>query len=292
MRPDLHKAIKAPRSAKSIQKPGRPLPCEMLPKLKGIPRTRQDYFPNVHIGPVKRWLTSNVGRSWNHVFHKLSERVDTRNPSKDRLRSYVLELVKRHTFVIDGEVWCSFEEQWGEGRFMPINEVISRTPLFFVDPNTGLLRVRAPLKKGPNIFELIEEKHTETRRWIADSVVCVQIRGLWYRCEMELIKDTAEYPPFDAVFKTRIGKIHAQDAYSKPMYCLRKLQLSKSCLKRHRLSNDPNTDTTFYGPELLKRIEGANTKRPSHAAGGLASRVRTFGRTPRIAITRNSVACP
>src|ERR1051325_2310128 len=72
MRPDMHKVvIERPRSN---PRPGKPLRRadlrdELLPKFEGIkrPHSCRKRFRDL-LGPLKRWLQSQVGRPWNDVY--------------------------------------------------------------------------------------------------------------------------------------------------------------------------------------------------------------------------------
>ena len=77
MRKDMHKVlVEEPRHGGGPSKKGRRgnLPDELLPKFEGIkrPHTNRKSFGE-HLGPLKRWLRSNVGRPWNDVYSEAAE---------------------------------------------------------------------------------------------------------------------------------------------------------------------------------------------------------------------------
>src|SRR5437870_113398 len=76
MREDMHKVVvERPRLNPGPGKYGRRanLPDELLPKFEGIkcPHVRRKGLTDL-LGPLKRWLHSQAGRSWNDVYSEAS----------------------------------------------------------------------------------------------------------------------------------------------------------------------------------------------------------------------------
>ena len=146
MRSDMHKTLEQPRSRKSIRKPGRLLPDDLLPRINGMGKTPPDHFSGVHTGSIRRWLRSHLRRPWNTVYSELCSVADSRNWSKKRLRQFVLEYVERQTFMRDGEVWIR-RERWGQGEEIPVGWAGDYWPVFYVHPKTGLLNEAPRIKR-------------------------------------------------------------------------------------------------------------------------------------------------
>lgn len=59
---------------------------------------------NEHLGPMRRFLRSQVGRPWNHVYRDLREHVRFDNVVQKHVLTHVWEFVHRHVDVIDGQI--------------------------------------------------------------------------------------------------------------------------------------------------------------------------------------------
>src|SRR2546423_2145458 len=119
MRSDMHKVVvERPRWNPGPGKHGRRanLSDELLPKFEGIKR------PHAHrkgltdlLGPLKRWLRSQVGRPWNDVYSEACAVIKPDSVIRPHIKTHLLEFVHRHTFLKDGEVWC-FTGRWRHGE--------------------------------------------------------------------------------------------------------------------------------------------------------------------------------
>jgi hypothetical protein len=99
---------------------------------------------NEHLGPLRRYLDSQVGRPWDKVFSEICARIDRSSAVQDHVRDHVEEYVTRHVILIDG-VPCSGE---GDTYGKPLHHMRWRP--WYVCPRTGLLRrVEAVGRKRP-----------------------------------------------------------------------------------------------------------------------------------------------
>lgn len=253
----MHKVIEETRSRKWIRKRGRQRPDDELPKSKGMGRMQNGQDLWIHIGPLKRWLRSKVGQPWNDSYAELCACADYRSWSKDRLRRSVLNLVQRRTYLIQGEVWC-FVERWGEGKNIRVNDAGWRNPVFYVHPETGILQ-ETPCRKQVLGFT-VKQNHDAVRRWLPDRSLLMKIECKWFSLEMMPFADAPKVPPFDLLFKVRLYKSHAFDAYGKAMYCIRKRQLSRAELRRHGLVNSatPSGIHAMLGADTIERMKRSN----------------------------------
>jgi len=101
---------------------------------------------NEHLGPLRRYLDSQVGRPWNKVFEEICERIDRNNPVQDHVRDHVQQYVIRNVTIIDG-VLCH-----GGGSFWRIGTplapwYLTNLMMWYVCPKTDLLRRVPPYRK-------------------------------------------------------------------------------------------------------------------------------------------------
>src|SRR5882672_2735337 len=108
MRTDMHKVVvERPRWNPGPDKNGRRanLPDELLPKFEGIKR------PHRHrkgltdlLGPLKRWLLSQVGRPWNDVYSEACAVIKPDSVIRAHIKTHILEFVQRNTFIHNDQV--------------------------------------------------------------------------------------------------------------------------------------------------------------------------------------------
>lgn len=96
------------------------------------PRNKSKYLSD-HLGPLRRFLRSKVGQSWNVVYSELCQRLDSSTMAGQHVLSHVWDYVERHVELIDGIPYS--KPYW-----------ISRCRLdvhyrdkFYVHPETGIL---------------------------------------------------------------------------------------------------------------------------------------------------------
>lgn len=234
--------------------PRREREFDNLPKAQGIGRAhRQRKWPDENLGPLRRWLRSNVGRKWNDVYSEACSVINLSSTVHAHFRARLLDSVERHTFIRNGEVYC--------GQFWPPIPMASWRghpvwPKFFVHPETGVL-CEVPHKKAFSSAEELERRINDTRRWVTDRLLLLKIDGLWFACEMKPFGKRPERPPFDLIFKLRLAASHARDAYGRVVYCEHKRQLSRKELNHYRLRNSRKGDGihALLGEDLLLRMK-------------------------------------
>jgi hypothetical protein len=89
---------------------------------------------NEHLGPLRRFLRSNVGRPWNKVYSEICARIRRDSAVQDHVRDHVFDYVTVNVILVDG-VPCSRE---GSDYGMPIGRYDRRE--LYVCPRTGILR--------------------------------------------------------------------------------------------------------------------------------------------------------
>jgi hypothetical protein len=232
MRSDMHKVIvEEPRHGGGPNKNNRRanLPDELLPKKEGMrrPYSNRKWFGE-HLGPLKRWLRSNVGRPWNDVYSEAAQVIKPDNVVANHIRVHMFQWIERHTFMRGDEVWC-----YSQSRELPISEIgsYSRWPTFYVHPKTGIFW-EAPVRR---------RKHNQTeeasdRKWVSENLLLQKLNGCWFACHLRPFGDKG--PAFDLVLRKLISPWDAPAVYRwRTVYCHRKQQLSKEELKKHGLRN-------------------------------------------------------
>src|SRR5262249_31745932 len=102
-------------------------------------------YPNEHLGPLRRYLNSQVGRPWDQVFSEICANIDRSSAVQDHVRDHIETYVTRHVILID-DVPRSGEGDWDHGK--PLHHMRWRP--WYVCPRTGLLRrVSLPSRKRP-----------------------------------------------------------------------------------------------------------------------------------------------
>jgi hypothetical protein len=128
---------------------------------------------NEHLGPLRRYLDSQVGRPWNEVFSEICARIDRNSAVQDHVRDHVADYVTRHVILIDG-VPCDGE---GGRRYgAPLHE--SRWRPWYVCPRTGLLR-RVQMAGRKRRQQSCQESLPKFIP-ISDTLQCRFVDGAWH----------------------------------------------------------------------------------------------------------------
>ena len=147
MRADMDKVIverprvgsRLPSRKKGYRKYIQSTPIDELPKqeqLLGRWKGREKWL-NEHLGPMRRFLRSRVGRPWNKVHQELCEHISFSNAVQAHVLAHIFQYVRRNVFVespsrvfmLGGHPWFSLN---------PLNE-----NEMYVCPRSGLLKVVA-----------------------------------------------------------------------------------------------------------------------------------------------------
>jgi hypothetical protein len=90
---------------------------------------------NEHLGPLRRFLDSNVGRPWDKVYADICRHVDRGNVVQKHILTHLFEYVVVSPVLRDGEVYRPPHERWGF-RGGPL-----RGPnCWYLCPKSGLLK--------------------------------------------------------------------------------------------------------------------------------------------------------
>jgi len=87
---------------------------------------------NEHLGPMRRFLRSRVGRPWNKVHKELCEHVSFDNAVQKHVLAHVFDYVQLHVEIQGRQVIST--NDWRRGTVL-------RPDAMYVCPNSGLLKV-------------------------------------------------------------------------------------------------------------------------------------------------------
>lgn len=88
---------------------------------------------NEHLGPMRRFLRSNIGRPWNKVHQELCEHVSFNNAVQAHVLSHIDQYVHRHVEVVDSSHVLLKLPSWYYGHRLQEGEM-------YICPHTGLLK--------------------------------------------------------------------------------------------------------------------------------------------------------
>jgi hypothetical protein len=240
MRHDMAKVIvERPRlgmrtrgAAKGYHRALRRMADEGLPVREGIKRRHNGgtKFFNEHLGPLRRYLDSQVGRPWNKVFSEICDHIDRDSVVQDHVRDHVAEYVITHVLLIDG-VPCY--NDGGNDHGQPLAAVPWRR--WYVCPRTGLLwRIKPHARAGRR-----PPPTDDTPRFVrvSDSIQCRLIGGAWHLvrlCPLPLVR-SGRFER-DAVLGSRVQDISpeaAREQYGALVYAVEKRRLARRELSQY-----------------------------------------------------------
>uniref|UniRef100_B8HYE3 Uncharacterized protein n=1 Tax=Cyanothece sp. (strain PCC 7425 / ATCC 29141) TaxID=395961 RepID=B8HYE3_CYAP4 len=176
------------------------------------PRNKSKYFSD-HLGPLRRYLRSQVGQPWNQVYSQLCQRLDPSTLAGQHVLSHVWHYVERHAELIDGVV----HRKPYRGYFSQLAS--GYRDQFYVHPETGLLciadKIPWPKPPAPTDIVILNDRHQYRK-----------LNDLWYLITFE------EFPPPPTEYVTdvlqglipRCRAVWQNDRY---LYAARKKQCNK-----------------------------------------------------------------
>lgn len=188
MRADMAKVIverprigsRARGAAKGYRRSSQRLGVDEQPRREGMKRRAAGGTKslNEHLGPLRRYLNSQVGRPWDKVFSEICAHIDRTSAVQDHVRDHVAQYVAEHVILIDG-VPCDGAGGWHYGE--PLHQLRYRP--WYVCPRTGLLRrvkvssrkrQRTPKQPSPSQFVRV-----------SDTLQCRLVGNAWHLVELK-----------------------------------------------------------------------------------------------------------
>jgi hypothetical protein len=250
----MHKVVvERPRHGRSwatSKAPPKP-PFEDSPRYESMKanHTRRKWFSDL-LGPLRRWLQSQVGRSWNDVYSEACAVIKPDSIIRAHVKTHLLEFVERHTFMHDGEV-CILDTSH-RGGVKPVTEIGWRRSLFFVHPDTGLLEVIPKVSKRS--WRARESKSPITEFWIGKDISRRKIHGLWFECHFERPVNV-RYEAYDHALERVVKRDDLSRHHHRYLLCVHKRQLSSRELGKYGLRNEISSSGGAQSSARLARVD-------------------------------------
>jgi hypothetical protein len=234
----MHKVVvERPRYNPGRGKNGRRanLPDELLLKFEGIKRPHNNRKGLTDLlGPLRRWLQSQTGRSWNAVYSEACAVIKPDSMIRAHIKTHLLEFVERHTFLHDGQV-CVLAPH-ANGGIVPVTCRRYGRNVFYVHPKTGLLQViqRISFRERRRAEQT---KPPVTVHWLKDEVALKQVAGLWFEYQFRNVPATGSLKTYDYLAGEIVGRGGLVKRNSGYWHCIAKRQLSSQELQHHGLNN-------------------------------------------------------
>ena len=185
---------------------------------------------NEHLGPLRRYLDSQVGRPWDKVFAEISPHINRNSVVQDHVRDHVDGYVATHIVLIDG-VPCS-----GKERFY--GQPISELPWigWYVCPRTGLLRKNASFRRYKKKAPKPPAATAPVR--VSDHLQCHFVEGAWHLVTLEPLPALLAS---DVLLRRPAKEIPAEEArkrYGAAVYAAAKRRLSRRELRNYPIPVD------------------------------------------------------
>jgi hypothetical protein len=131
---------------------------------------------NEHLGPLRRFLQSRVGRPWNKVFAEICENISRNSAVQDHVRDHVDDYVETKVVLIDGVPCYGHSGLYGR----PLNAGYRRL-LLYVCPVTGLLKRVPPRQARSRQNKTPAVPHVR----VSDNQQCCWVEGGWHLVEVK-----------------------------------------------------------------------------------------------------------
>lgn len=181
-----------------------------------------DKFFNEHLGPMRRFLRSRVGRPWNKVHQELSENIDLGNVVQKHVMTHVYDYVERYAEYV-GRVPV-YAEGRRRGSALPFNKM-------FVCPRSGILKIidRLPPPKQPLRIATME-------------FIYLLRDGVWWEVRLRLlpVEPDAQWDVWLERAVATTTKLERRQAFGDNCWAISKRPLSeketREMFKKHRES--------------------------------------------------------
>jgi hypothetical protein len=187
---------------------------------------------NEHLGPLRRFLDSQVGRPWDKVFAEICAHINRSSAVQDHVRDHVEDYVAVHVLLIDG-VPCSGAGDWNYGR--PLHQLLWKQ--WYVCPRTGLLR----RNQAPRNLRRAEQRKESPPRFIpvSDTLQCRFLDNAWHLVTLKPLPPLGgprqrcrEWDVLLARPAAEITVAEARKHYGSAVYAVAKRQLARRELRQ------------------------------------------------------------
>jgi hypothetical protein len=207
------------------------------PAREGMKRpygSNRKYF-NEHLGPLRRFLESNVGRPWDKVYSEICQFVDRGNVVQKHILTHLFDYVVTNVVLIDGEP-CRGKAHCGHSYGQPLRTAL-RYHLWYVCPKSGLLKRTE--------YQSHKRKHRPKPRpgpkppayiWVGDRAQVRWIDNGWELVGVEPLPATGRgaIRRVDPVLNKPVGDLTAgilRGTYGRVVYAVSRRRLARKELK-------------------------------------------------------------
>lgn len=209
------------------------LDYDLLPRYEGMKKPYQHRKCLTDLlGPLRRWLYSQVGRPWNDVYSEACQVIRPDGILRIHVKTHLMEFVERGTFLENGR--ASYYAHFRQSNRLRMPEGYHPRIRFYVHPVTGLLQVRAEScwTQIPSHAVQFAHRPESTRLFVC-------INGSWFECTMEPmpdhVRDHKGVAVMDRIVKRHIGCHEAYDLYGAYIFCRSRRSLGKREIRSHGL---------------------------------------------------------
>jgi len=178
------------------------------------PRNKSKYLSD-HLGPLRRFLRSQVGQPWNDVHSELCRRLDGSTMAGQHVLDHVDDYVERQVELIDGVPYYKSRRHLRLANWRQIQ--------LYVHPETGILcdakdalSPAIEAKEEPDVIKL--DKFHQYHR----------INGNWFLITYEEVPDNGV--AFDVL--TKINLVHGAKGDRDRLYPAHKRQCNKQEIRK------------------------------------------------------------
>jgi hypothetical protein len=187
---------------------------------------------NEHLGPLRRFLDSNVGRPWDKVYSEICRYVDRGNVVQNHILTHLFQYVVTNVVLIDGKP-CRGETSarlYGE----PLRTSNSYHQ-WYVCPKSGLLRKSRFVRRR---FMRPEPPRVVT---LNNKQVCVCREGRWELITVALVARSGpqEAPAYSEVLKRHIDGASGGASVTREHHGPNQYAVSRRVLSRKELRGFP-----------------------------------------------------
>jgi hypothetical protein len=234
--------VERPRAGGQKNRKGRRQNIDELPVKEGIYRGISDRKNlNENLAPLRRFLTSQVGRPWDKVYAEICANLKPTSTVQQHVRAHLtnfvaLKLRVNEVGVLEHHGWRGPDAQW----YQP----------FYVDPRDGILKQTVSEKERRRKAqqrrqELAAAKDTLEKIVLGPMTELLRFDGIWYRVEYAPMPApvTRVRTDSDGTTRTETSQLGAYDVLrrshvtSGARYAVKKRQLTTEELRRQRLKN-------------------------------------------------------
>lgn len=247
MRSDMAKVIvERPRygSSNSSRKKGygkylQTTPADELPRCEPLAGRWQGMQKtlNEHLGPMRRFLRSRVGRPWNKIHEELCEFVSFENAVQKHILAHVFDYVHQHVTRMGDQIIP--RSGWRRGSPLGVGQM-------YICPDTGLLKVIPKCKRRKPV-ERVNSR---------DDVVHLYRGGSWWEVYVRPLKEVVSgywdvwlEQPVEALSPGRCAEVYGAEVFATSVRALTREEV-RSLQKRIRARSKKRERRSLWRPRV------------------------------------------